>query len=60
MNKRELLTHMQTVLSDIIKQDEQSWRELDGLLENSEIELDKAYHHGYASAIQTVTEMLND
>lgn len=58
MTKKELLLHMQTVLSDIIKQDERSWRELEGLLEKSEIELDKAYHHGYASAIQTVTEML--
>lgn len=58
MTKQELLLHMQTVLSDIIKQDEQSWKELEGLLEQSEIELDRAYHHGYASAIRTVTEML--
>lgn len=59
MNKHELLIHMQTALSEVIKQDEQAWRELEGLLEQSEIDLDKAWHNGYASAIQTVTEMLD-
>lgn len=56
MNKLELLTHMQTVLSEVIKQDEENWSSLD----EHEEDLDRAWHHGYASAIQTVTEIFND
>lgn len=58
MTKDELVEHMESVLAEVISQDIRSWRELGGLLEKSEIELDKAYHHGYASAIETVKEML--
>ena len=56
MNKSKLLLHMQTVLSEVIKEDEENW----SMLDEHEEDLDRAYHHGYASAIQTVTEFLND
>jgi len=56
MDKSKLLLHMQTVLSEVIKEDEENW----SMLDEHEEDLDRAYHHGYASAIQTVTEFLND
>ena len=51
---------MQDVIDEVISQDKQAWKELEGLLEREEIELDKAFHNGYMSAINTVKEMLND
>ena len=60
MNKEQLIKHMEEVIADVIEQDERSWKELEGLLENEEIELDKAWHNGYMSAITTVKEMFNE
>jgi len=60
MTKDKLVKHMQDVIDEVISQDKQAWKELEGLLEREEIELDKAFHNGYMSAINTVKEMLND
>jgi len=60
MTKDELVKHMQDVIDEVISQDKQSWEELEGLLEREEIELDKAFHNGYMSAINTVRSLLND
>jgi len=60
MTKDELVKHMEDALAEVKSQDFKSWRELEGLLEKEEIELDKAWHNGYYSAIQSVKEMLND
>ena len=60
MTKEQLIKHMEEVLEDVVSQDKQSWEELEGLLEKEEIELDKAWHHGYMSAITTVKEFLNE
>ena len=54
MTKDELIKHMETVLAEVISQDEENWAGLD----EHEEDLDKAWHLGYASAIRTVKEML--
>jgi len=59
MTKDELIEHMFKTLAEIEEQDSNNW---DRLLESGdyqEIDLDKAWHNGYASAITTVRNMLN-
>lgn len=58
MTKDELVKHMETVLAEVISQDEENWDRLLDAGEYEEIDLDKAWHNGYASAIQSVKEML--
>lgn len=58
MTKDELVKHMETVLAEVISQDEENWQLLLDAGEYEEIDLDKAWHNGYASAIQSVKEML--
>lgn len=58
MTKNELIKHMETVLAEVISQDEENWDRLLEAGEYEEIDLDKAWHNGYASAIQSVKEML--
>lgn len=49
---------MEAVLAEVISQDEENWDRLLEAGEYEEIDLDKAWHNGYASAIQSVKEML--
>jgi hypothetical protein len=60
MTKDELIKHMQNVLDDVIKQDEDNWEQLLEAGEYEEIDKDKAWHNGYMSAITTVRSLLND
>jgi hypothetical protein len=60
MTKDELIKHMQDVIDEVIKQDEDNWGELLEAEEYEEIDLDKAWHNGYMSAIATVRNILND
>jgi len=60
MNKEELINHMLNVLADIESQDKANWDNLLEAGEYEEIDLDKAWHNGYASAITTVRNLLND
>jgi len=60
MNKEELINHMLNVLADIESQDKANWDNLLEAGEYEEIDLYKAWHNGYASAITTVRNLLND
>ena len=60
MNKEQLIKHMLNVLADIESQDKANWDNLLEAGEYEEIDLDKAWHNGYASAITTVRNLLND
>ena len=60
MNKDKLLKHMENVIAEIIADDEENWKELLEAGEYEEIDLDRAFHHGYLSAITTVRNLLDD
>ena len=60
MNKIELIKHMETVIEEVIAQDQENWEELLKAGEYEEIDLDRAWHYGYLSALTTVRNMLND
>jgi hypothetical protein len=60
MTKDELIKHMQDVIDEVIKQDEENWAELLEAEDYEEIDQDKAWHNGYMSAIATVRNILND
>jgi hypothetical protein len=60
MPKDEIIKHMQDVLDEVIKQDEYNWGELLEDEDYEEIDLDKAWHRGYMSAITTVRNILDD
>ena len=60
MNKEELINHMLNVLADIESQDKANWDNLLEAGEYQEIDLDKAWHNGYYSAIQSVRNLLSD
>ena len=54
MTKDQLIKHMEAVLDEVVQQDVESWAGLD----EYEEDLDRAWHLGYASAIDTVRNML--
>ena len=58
MTKDELIKHMHKVLQEVIVQDEANWEELLNAGDYLEIDLDKAWHNGYMSAITTVLNTL--
>jgi hypothetical protein len=60
MNKEELIEHMFKTLAEVEEQDSNNWDRLLEAGDYQEIDLDKAWHNGYASAISTVRNMLND
>jgi hypothetical protein len=60
MNKDELIEHMFKTLAEVEEQDSNNWDRLLEAGDYQEIDLDKAWHNGYASAISTVRNMLND
>ena len=60
MTKEQLINHMLNVLADIESQDEANWDNLLEAGEYHEIDLDKSWHQGYASAITTIRSLLND
>lgn len=51
---------MEETLAEVIAQDEENWTDLLEAGEYEEIDKDRAWHHGYMSAIATVRNMLND
>jgi len=58
MTKDELIEHMFAVLKEIEEQDAKNWDRLLEAGDYQEIDLDKAWHNGYASAISTVRNNL--
>ena len=60
MTKDKLLKHMENVIAEIIADDEENWKELLEAGEYEEIDLDRAFHHGYLSAINSVRNLLDD
>jgi len=60
MNKEQLIKHMEDALAEVKAQDFKSWEHLLEVGEYEEIDLDKAWHNGYYSAIQSVRNLLND
>jgi hypothetical protein len=60
MTKDELIEHMFKTLAEVEEQDSNNWDRLLEAGDYQEIDLDKAWHNGYASAISTVRNMLND
>ena len=59
MTKDELIEHMFKTLAEVEEQDSNNWDRLLEAGDYQEIDLDKAWHNGYASAIATVRNMLN-
>ena len=51
---------MEETLAEVISQDEKNWTQLLEAGEYEEIDMDRAFHHGYLSAIDTVRNMLDD
>ena len=60
MTKDKLIKHMENVIAEIIADDEENWTQLLEAGEYEEIDLDRAFHHGYLSAITTVRNLLDD
>ena len=58
MTKEELINHMNKVLEEVVAQDEENWEEVLRAGDYMEIDLDKAWHNGYMSAITTVRNLL--
>jgi hypothetical protein len=58
MTKDELIKHMEAVLAEVIEQDENNWERLLEAGDYQEIDLDKSWHNGYASAIRSVKDKL--
>ena len=51
---------MEETLAEVIAQDEENWTDLLEAGEYEEIDMDRAFHHGYLSAINSVRNLLDD
>lgn len=60
MNKYELLKSLQMHLSEIVEEDMTKWEELFDTDQYEEIDMDRNWHYGFASAIIKLEELLND